>query len=555
MAVCFLIGGGFCATTGNAQTPQSPASSAPTGAKKPSTPDTKQRVKGDGKLPQTIDISEAKIQPVAGVKKTHQQADAALRSGDMKGAAKAFSSAVLASPKEPMLRLSAGILLAEVGLPADATRQFREAVRYAEDDVIAALLLQSALTEQGAGAEAQEIYQDTYRRFAKPGKNGLNVTTSIARLKGAIQQYGESPVYYLLLGDAHQLAEEWAEADRCYLRAERLAPRWVKPLVNRGISQLAQGKLDGAITIFEQALKVEPRNKQAQVLRITGEGQRYANARSFGRAIDTLNYAQKLAPKDPTPSVMIAQIQTDNGNFQAAADAYETALGITRSGGLFAQRPVLYRSMAEAWLSAKQPERAIETLHRALTDEPNSSPLWYRLIAEAQFDMGEVESGRGNLRAALDSESGAYPLDTLRAIDAKNQLLALKQEYQALEKGFIQETQPSGTVKITMANPNSRTSDNQVRALVALAHIARYEGNFREEVRLRQELSKRRSSAWDWYLMGETFDLRLSEPTHARDAYLKCLEIANRQNDLNEATRKFARERLSALTAPIFKPK
>lgn len=484
--------------------------------------------------------------------------DVALRAGDLRGAARNYTQAVIENPQEPMLRLAAGIALSENGMVTQAVDQFRMALRYAEDDVISALLLQGALVQMGAGSEAQEIYQDTYRRFSKPDGKGLDVSGSINRLNLAIRDFGPSPVYYLLLGDAYQLSQNFPEADRAYSKAHDLAPKWVKPVINLGLSRLLQGKTELAIATFQAALQLDPDNKQAQVWKATGQGQQYANARQYPRAIAALNNAQRIAPKDPTPSVFIAQIQTDNGNLSEAAGAYETALRITREGGLFAQRPILYRSLAETWLTAHRPEKAREVLLQALTDEPNSAPLWYRLLAQSHFEMSQEEQGQSMLKAALDSEPGPYPVDTLNAVGGYKGLMdtlkgRYEEELRAAASGFTTTVRPD-SVKITATTPDNRVAALQVRPLVALAHIARYRGDFREEVRLRRQLTAIRTNPWDWYLMAETYDLRIVEPTSAREAYLRALEIHNQYGGLSEATTRFARERLKLLTSPAFKP-
>lgn len=488
-----------------------------------------------------------------------QEGDKALRNGDMTAATRSYVQAVLASPRDPALRLSAGVALAESGMLVEAANQFRQALRFAENDVIAALMLQNALTELGAGAEAQDIYQDTYRRFARPGKDGLDVNTSIARLTDAIKRYQDSPIYYLLLGDAYQYSENWIAADRHYQKAISLAPLWSKPLVNMGLSYLAQGQTERAITYFESALKLDPRNRMAQRLKITGQGQAYANAGNFPKAIVTLTNAQKAAPKDPTPSVMIAQIETQNGNLTAAADAYNTALRITRSGGLFAQRAMIYRNLAETLLTAQQPDKAKAILQQALNEEPTSASLWYRLLAQSNFALKYNTQGMEMLKAALDNEPGPYPADTLNAIDARGLMPAIKETYQKelaeVTDGVRTGTTNGGGISITIIPPAQRSPGRQIRPLVALAHIARYQRDFREEVRLRSAVTELRANPWDWFLMAETYDLRIVDPVNARESYLKALEVSNKIGILSEATKSFARKRLENLTSPAFDPK
>jgi tetratricopeptide (TPR) repeat protein len=552
LAALFLAGGGAARAQAEKKSPE-PKAPEQRGKAAPIPLDN--RPEQPNSRPTAKPLTRTQPRPGAGAVAS---GDAALRGGDLRGAARNYAQAVLANPREPMLRLAAGVALAENGMVSQAVEQFRVAVRYAEDDVISALLLQSALSQTGAGSEAQEIYQDTYRRYSRADKPGLDVSRSVARLNAAIGDYGPSPVFYLLLGDACQLGQDFPGADRAYAKAHDLAPRWAKPVVNLGLSRLAQGKSDLAIATFQAALKLDPANKQARVWETTVRGQQFANNRQYPRAIATLNSAQRLAPKDPTPTVIIAQIEADNGNLMGAADAYETALRITRDGGLFAQRPMLYRYLAETWLTAKKPEKAREVLLDALRDEPASAPLWYRFLARAHFDLGQAEQGEEMLKAALDSEPGPYPADTLNALDGPKGLLdRLKARYndelKAAAAGFSTTVQPD-SVKITAVTPENRAVSQPIRPLLALAHIARYQRDFREEISLRRRLTELRNNPWDWYLMAETYDQRLFDPANAREAYLRALEIHNEKSGLNEATVQYARERLKALTGPAYKP-
>jgi Flp pilus assembly protein TadD len=158
------------------------------------------------------------------------------------------------------------------------------------------------------------------------------------------------------------------------------------------------------------------------------------------------------------------------------------------------------------------------------------------------------------LRAALDSENGPYPLDTLRAIDASGLLTAFKDSYSqqlgAAETGFLSRETVNG-IAISSAAPGERTPEHRIRALAALAHIARYQNDTPEEVRLREQLTRvRPDNGWDWFLLAEVYDRR-KEPSNARAAYLKALEVGG----LNDAARKWASDRNAALTAPLYRPR
>jgi len=574
-----------------------------------------------------VDEAAGKLAPEAA--KRLVEGDAALRQGDMTLAARGYLLAVLVNPRDPMTRLAAGVALADLGRGADSLAQFRKAVEYAEDDVIANLLLQNALTESGSVSEAQMLNQDIYRRFGRSQGGGLDASTSIARLREMLRRHPDSPLFALLMGDAYQLSELWDKADNSYRRAIALAPNWSKPRVNLGLSRLAQGKTSEAITQFEQALNHDPKNvqarlwksdaelkagKNAQAIRtlaplmtyqvtshqidansarsnivnngigyVTGAGvvkpvdkvkgpsviaqayanvgRAFANSRDFDKAALNLNRAQELAPNDPTPSALLGDIRLQNGEYAAAADSYSTALNLVRDGGLFARRPFLYRSLAEAQLSARRPEQARRTLESALRDEPGSSALWHRLNAQAFAAQGEIEKARGELKAALYAESGPYPLDALRAADAQGALPWLQEECKsdmtAAETGFRNRQTVNGGVSVSSVPKEERTPQLRIQALMALAHIARYQNAPAFEVAYRMQLIQARSdarmplSAWDYFLMAETYDQRLLEPINARASYSRALEIGG----LSDGATRWARQRLEKLTASSFKPK
>ncbi|MDX1932675.1 MAG: tetratricopeptide repeat protein [Capsulimonadales bacterium] len=521
-----------------------------------------------------------------------RQGDDRVRVADMRGAALCYARAAENSPRDPLIRLALGVTLAERNRPEDAVFQFRKAVELAEDDVIAALLLRNALMERGDNAEAQDIYLDTYRRFGRKTGGSPDATTSIVRLRAGLRESPGSPILHLLLGDACQLSERWPEADAAYEEAIRLAPNWVKPRVNLGLSRLAQNRAAEAIALFEKALKLDPGNVQAQLWKgdaqlrtgqsrqaittfqrvsrvgavpvtiasqaMTGIGRAYANVRQDTRALTALDAAQKLAPNDPTPSAVIGEINLRNGDAEAAVSAYDTALRITRDGGLFAQRPVLYRSLAEALLSAGNARRAEEVLAQALTEEPGQASLWHRLLAHVALKSGDPDAARRHLRNALEAATGPYPLETLRAIDAQGFLTEFRAEYRKQRElqtvGRYQETGKNG-VEITVYGRNATNRGMRISATAALANIARYRNETTEEITLRRELTALRENPWDWFLLAEIYDRQSGESGNAREAYLRALEQNARTGGLTEAALQWAKKRNAVLTETSYKPK
>ena len=509
-----------------------------------------------------------------------------MRNGDFDDAAAAFARASVATPDNAVLRLVTGVALSTVRRVDLAVNEFRRATQLADEDPIAALLLQGALAERGSVDAAQSVYLDTVRRFSRGPEagGGLEVSYPIRHLGHAIAQFPDSPILHLLLGDAYQMGEQWERADAAYRKAIALAPAWAKPRVNYGLSRLAQGQPDQAAQIFQQALERDPRNAQVILLKgeaereagrvkdaivtyrmieneprvaaqaVTGLGQAYAADGNVAEAIKNLNRAQKISPRDPAPSAALAEVQSRAGNFAAAEEAYDTALRLSRTGGLFGTQPVLYRALAETQIAAGKPDAALETIKRALADEPTSGALWHRLAGRALVARGDRSRAAREFKVALDTDPSLFPMETLTAIEASGLMEAIVRSYQAEAEGiggYRPLPEQGGGIYLTVPTgpmlKESGALEGRARARSALAHFARYRNDVADEVRQRETLTGLRSRAKDWFLLGEAYDQRAKEPARAAAAYKKALDLGGLSDDL--AARARARHRVLT-TAP-----
>jgi RNA polymerase sigma-70 factor (ECF subfamily) len=177
--------------------------------------------------PETAAVaSSEKVPPgaAAAAATLQKNGDRRLRKGELAEAAREFVRAALTAPGDPVYRLTAGVALATVGDVRAAASQFRHAQRLADDDVVAALLLQGALSEQGLAGPAQTVGLDTIRRFTLEGKAGLDASGSIARLKAAVARFPDSAVVHLLLGDAYQISDNGRTPSGCTTARPRSPP-------------------------------------------------------------------------------------------------------------------------------------------------------------------------------------------------------------------------------------------------------------------------------------------------------------------------------------------
>ena len=520
-----------------------------------------------------------------------RRGDSAVRAGDFSGAARFYAAAALSAPRDSLLRVQTGVALSSARHLELAIPEFRQAIRLDDGDVVAKLLLQAALADSGYSDEAQALHQETYRRFAPAsGLARLDASGSEQRLSARLAIEPNSPVLMLLLGDANQLGEDWAKADDAYRGAHLLAPRWSKPLVNRGLALLAVGRSDDAISVFSMALRLDPGNAQLKVWMGEAElrggrkqhaittleavartpaitpsvrsqaaadlGQALANQQSYTKAVASLNHARDLTPKDPSPAAVLGDVQLQAGNYVAATRAYEDALRLTESDSLFGDRAVLFRALAEAQLSAHRPDSALETLRQALADVPANAAVWHRLAARANFDQGAASDGEDELCRALNAEPDRYPFDTLNAVAARNLLPKVRDRYEARLDADTANVETrvatNGNIAIRIHPPTSagEAERDRAQALSALANIARYDRRTKDEIALRLKLTTLRTNASDWYLLGEAYDQRAGMPVAARNAYGRAVGLPG----LDPARRALATKRLSTLTTAAYKP-
>ena len=522
-----------------------------------------------------------------------KQGDAHFGAGgktEQENAVRAYTQAALANPKNAATRLCLGVSLAALKQTDLALEQFKVAAHLAPDDVLCALLYQNALSERGNGAEAQEMRLEIAQKFARKDGAGLDARVSVASLRAGVQKYPKSPILYLLLGDAYQTGENWKAADAAYQTARVLAPHWAKPCVNLGLSRLAQNRPADAIATFEDALIIEPGSVQARLWKgnaelkagkndeavrsfqgvsrralpsvapnvaaqaATGIGQVMARSRHFDKALVSLQTAQKIEPSSPVPPALIGEVHLQNGDYKAAANSYETALRLTRSGGLFSNRPVLYRALAEAQLCAREPAKALASLSRALLDEPESAALWHRLKAQAYFDQNQNADAQNELRFALDNAlPGEYPLDTLNAIAARNLIVVMMSDYEAdLSGGGVRRTTLPGGATSLVARPRvpGGQEATTLYALHGLANLARYRSDIPGEIHYRTEIVKQRGTGVDFLVLADAYDSRANQPANARSAYSEAIK----KGGLSKAATERVKERLVRLNAPLYKP-
>ncbi|MBC7805105.1 MAG: tetratricopeptide repeat protein [Akkermansiaceae bacterium] len=543
------------------------------------------RARADDKEPLAA-RSRADVLGMTGLSETERKTEALRRNGDraiqigeFDDAARAYAQAVLRSPNDPVLRLLTGVSLTTIRKPDVAVAQFKVACRLTGDDLVASLLLQGALAQTGQSDAAQTVYLEAVRRYGKPS-GGLDSSASLVRLKAALKTTPNSPILHLLVGDAYQIAENLPAANAAYRTAISFAPGWANPKVNLGLLRLAQDKPVEAVQLFESALKRDPENVALQFFRadaqreagnlkgaianyqriqtrtasrgktapinaqaLTGLGQAYAAGGRLEDALTAFNQARVIAPTDPAPPAAIGEVQTKKRDFEAAAQNYKDALRLTKASGLFGTQAVLYQALAQTQIAGKQTNAALQTLERALREQPESAGLWHRLRGEAMLSVGNQIAAEAAFRASLDAQAdaGVFPQETLAVIASKGLLDDITAGYRANLSasggGFARSMNTApGSVGV-IGRPADASPERETRALIALAAIAQYQSKTAEELAYREELTRRRSRGADWFALADAYDGRARDAAKAKQAYRQALNLGGLSDAQTERAR------------------
>lgn len=515
------------------------------------------------------------------VESFRKEGDRALQLGEFDDAARAYAQATLRSPNDPVLCLLTGVSLTTLRKPDLAVSQFKAACRLTGDDLVASLLLQGALAQMGQADAAQTVYLEAVRRYSKPD-GGLDSTASLIRLKTALNNAPKSPILYLLIGDAYQIAENLPAADTSYRKAMLYAPGWAKPKVNLGLLRLAQNKPAEAVLLFESALKRDPQNMELQFFRadaqrqagnlkgaianyqriqnstaarsktspitaqaLTGLGQAYAADGRLDDALVAFKQARVIAPTDPAPPAAIGEVQTKKREFDAAALNYADALRLTKASGLFGTQTVLYQALAQTQIAGKQTNAALKTLNLALSEEPESAGLWHQLRGEAHLSVSNQTAAETAFRASLDAQTdaGVFPQETLAVIAAKGLLDTITAGYRADLSangagfaGGATNAYSNGAGLVGRGSEN-KTPEQENRALLALAAVAQYRSNIAEEITYRETITTRRSRGTDWLALADAYDGRARDTVKAKQAYRRALNIGGLSDPQTERAR------------------
>jgi len=187
----------------------------------------------------------------------------------------------------------------------------------------------------------------------------------------------ESALAWYLLGRAR--IERFSESLAAFETAQRLAPR--SPWPPAGIAYLhwASGNMYLCLKAYEAGIERMPRSARLRLL----IGNQLLNLRLVVHAQRHLEFAQRLAPEDPSIVAALGKVYIELGRYPAGRALLESALQLD------ATQSDVAMSLASVYLHDREPQRAEGLYRRALEGGLPADEALYGAIRAAKI----VEQG------------------------------------------------------------------------------------------------------------------------------------------------------------------
>ncbi|MGD9645475.1 MAG: protein kinase [Pirellulales bacterium] len=231
---------------------------------------------------------------------------------------------------------------------------------------------------------------------------------ALANLTACISRRSDFAWSYLLRGLANGELGNFAAADEDYARAQVLfgpaAPRQDRYALhlNRGLTRLGAGQFGGAFEDFAAAIEIDAERIEARLNLAEGwhhlarlaartaqlAGTGYAFDALFAinaPAIQLMDEAVELAPRDPQPLLVRGRLRREQGNFAGATHDFRQSLGLARRGTL--RRAEVLAELGRVQHLQKKHDEALASYQSALDEREDYTDAWY-LQALVLIDAG-----------------------------------------------------------------------------------------------------------------------------------------------------------------------
>jgi tetratricopeptide (TPR) repeat protein len=135
---------------------------------------------------------------------------------------------------------------------------------------------------------------ENQKRFekAKDAADARKNSEAVGLFKSLVAEDQNDFQAWTELGTAHLAQDNLTEAEKAYLEAVRLRPKFLLALLNLGRLRILQKNFDGAIAVLSQAVELKPDSAAANYYL----GESYLQIKKGSKAVIYLNEALKLDP-------------------------------------------------------------------------------------------------------------------------------------------------------------------------------------------------------------------------------------------------------------------
>jgi tetratricopeptide (TPR) repeat protein len=198
-----------------------------------------------------------------------------------------------------------------------------------------------------------------------------------------------------LLGEVLALSGHPQEADAQFREASRVNPKWITPWLDWGGLWLAQNQPDQAVQVIQAGLKVNPDSEELHMLLASA----YSTQGQIDPAITAYDGALRLNPRNVLAANNLAVLLVD---YKADPQNLQKAFALSRNFEKDAPHPLFLDTLGWVRFKMGQQDEALRLMKDAVAKLPEVPTLNYHL-GMAYYQSGKTAEARAHLSKALKS--------------------------------------------------------------------------------------------------------------------------------------------------------
>jgi tetratricopeptide (TPR) repeat protein len=251
--------------------------------------------------------------------------------GELNSAAASFRKAIELRPGYAEAITNHALVLAEQGRFREALEGLATALghdsglaaaHFGRGRVLAATgQIDAAISSFQATTELKPLHVEAWENLGRALATAGRLGDAAEAVRRGIEANPRAAALHRLAGAIEAGAEHFDDAARHFVTAVELEPNLVEAWIDLAQAHLAQGDVDAALEIFEQALGIHEDSDQLQhrmAAALLGSGR-------FEEGIHRLEMAVRLNPNNAVATLDLALVSEHLGNYERAFELYRRA--------------------------------------------------------------------------------------------------------------------------------------------------------------------------------------------------------------------------------------